>query len=317
MKGFSFKKKSKQAKKLSYLVTVPERTLRAILSYSVGIVDLGVNTMLPKALKRTSFYKVSYGMMRQFIVEKVLEIEQGADEAEHDLSEDYMIRKLAGNSLDALGLFTIRFSPLWVFSVVSDVTRGSDVYFETLKKHLVDNGVIETGEGIESIQALLAQLHKASDLTASTIDLPPLALREFKQTMKELSGAYSELGAESKKINALMDNVWREMRRISTEEGLAMETLCGVMSAEALKLYGSKTAQSTRSFVMANYELLDAYVFRSYAETLCSMRHVGVKAYVQDHMAPFAALAQSVYDETYTTWTGKAIKKIEVFRNKK
>ena len=321
MKGFSFGEKKKKAKKdrskpnIRYLMTLPERTVRLVLSYAVGVIDLAVNTMLPKTLKKTSFYKVSYGMMRRFIVEKILEMNHELKEDE-SLSDDFMIRKIAGNSLDALGLFTIRFSPLWVFSVVSDVTRGSDVYFETLKKHLVDNEVLETGDGIDSIQELLASLQKASELTANAIDLPPLAVREFKKTATELQAAYSELGVESKKINALMDHVWREMRRFSDEEGLAMETLCGVMSADALKLYSVKTAKSTRSFVMANYELLDAYVFRSYAETLATMRHVGVSSYVQKHMEPFVQLANSVYDEAYSTWTDRAIKKVEGFRKK-
>lgn len=321
VKRFALAKRKNKTKKtntkrdMRYLMTLPERTVRAVLSYAVGVIDLTVNTVLPKTLKKTSFYKVSYGMMRRFIVEKVLEMNLEIEEKE-DLSDDFMMRKIAGNSLDALGLFTIRFSPLWVFSVVSDVTRGSDVYFETLKKHLVDNGAIETGEGIDSIQGLLAALQKASELTAQAIDLPPLAVREFKKTAAELQTAYSELGAESKKINALMDHVWREMKSLSDEEGLTMETLCGIMSIDALKLYGSKTAKSTRSFVMANYELLDAYVFRSYAETLCNMRHIGVTAYVQEHMEPFTKLAKGVYDKKYSTWTDGAINKLQGFRKK-
>lgn len=306
-----FKQKDKR-----YMVTLPERTVKAVLSYGVGIIDLGVNTVLPKTLKRTSFYKVSYGMMRSFIIEKVLEMDTEKVEDIHELSEDFMVRKIAGNSIEALGLFTIRFSPLWVFAVISDVTKGSGVYFDTLKRHLVENGAIESGEGIESIQELLSSLQKASEVTADTLDLPPMAVKDLKKCIEEITGAYGDLGAESKKINALMDSVWKEMKKLSEDEGVSMETLSGLMSADALKLYGTKTAHSTKSFMMANYELLDAYVFRSYGETLCGIRREGVSAYIKRHMDPFVKLAHEVYEKEYLTWTERAIKKVEGFRKK-
>lgn len=309
-------KKEKKAVDKKYLVTLPERTVRAVLSYGIGVIDLGINTVLPKTLKKTAFYKVSYGMMRSFIVEKVLEMDKDKVEDIHEISEDFMIRKIAGNSIEALGLFTIRFSPLWVFAVVSDVTKGSSVYFETLKKHLVDNKVIETGEGIESIQELLDILHKASEVTADTLDLPPIALKDLKKCMSEISDAYSDLGAESKKVNRLIDSVWGEMKKLSEDEGISFETLSGLMSADALKLYGTKTANSTKSFVMANYELLDAYVFRSYSETLTGIKKEGMSSYIQRHMEPFIDLAKEVYGKEYMTWTGRVIKKVEGFRKK-
>ena len=300
----------------NYLVTLPERTVRAVLSYGIGVIDLGINTVLPKTLKKTAFYKVSYGMMRSFIVEKILEMDKDKVEDIHELSEDFMVRKIAGNSIEALGLFTIRFSPLWVFAVVSDVTKGSSVYFETLKKHLVDNKVIDSAEGIESIQELLNVLQKASEVTADTLDLPPIAIKDLNNCVSEISDAYSYLGAESKKVNLLIDSVWGEMKKLSEDEGISFETLSGLMSADALKLYGAKTANSTKSFVMANYELLDAYVFRSYSETLTSIKKEGVSSYIQRHMEPFVDLAKEVYRKEYMTWTGRAIKKVEGFRKK-
>lgn len=315
-------RKSKKTTKVSkpvdkkYLITIPERTARALLSYGIGVIDLGINTVLPKTLKKTAFYKVSYGMMRSFIVEKILEMDKDKVEDIHEMSEDFMIRKIAGNSIEALGLFTIRFSPLWVFAVVSDVTKGSSVYFETLKAHLVENKVIETGEGIESVQELLDVLQKASEVTADTLDLPPIAIKDLKKCMSEITEAYSDLGAESKKVNLLIDNVWNEMKKISEEESVSFETLSGLMSADALKLYGTKTANSTKSFVMANYELLDAYVFRSYSETLSGIKKEGVSSYVQRHMEPFVELAKEVYEKEYMTWTGRAIKKLEGLRKK-
>lgn len=308
--------KAKKPLDRKYLVTIPERTARAILSYGVGIIDLSINTVLPKSLKRTSFYKVSYGMMRSFIIEKILEMDKEKVEELHDLSEDFVIRKIAGNSIEALGLFTIRFSPLWVFAVISDVTRGSSVYFDTLKKHLVDNGVIDSGEGITSIQDLLNALQKASEVTVNTLDLPPIAVRDLKKCIREINVAYSDLGAESKKVNTLIDSVWSEMKKLSEEEGISFEALSGLMSADALKLYGTKTANSTKSFVMANYELLDAYVFRSYTETLSGIKKEGVSSYVQRHMEPFVELAKGVYEKEYLTWTERVIKKVDGFRKK-
>jgi len=312
-------KKTHDKKELDkqYIATLPERTLRALLSYGVGIIDLGIHTALPKSLKLTSFYKVSYGMMRSFIVEKVLEMDKEKIEDLHELSDDFMIRKLAGNSIEALGLFTIRFSPLWVFAVISDVTKGSDVYMDTLKKHLMENGAIESEEGIESIQELLNALQKASEVSADTLDLPPMAIKDLKKCVKEISEAYTDLGDEGKKINGLMDSVWTEMKSLSEKEKVSMETLSGLMSADALKLYGSKTANSTKSFMMANYELLDAYVFRSYSETLTGIKQEGINAYIKRHMDPFVELAKEVYQKDYTTWTGRAIKKVQGFRKKR
>lgn len=313
MKKFKnpFKRKDR-----GYIVTLPERTVRAVLAYGIGIIDLGVNTLLPKTLKKTSFYKVSYGMMRSFIIEKVLEMDTEEMADAHKLSEDFMVRKIAGNSIEALGLFTIRFSPLWVFAAISDVTRGSGIYFETLKRHLVNNGAIESSEGIESIQDLLSALQKASTITTDTLDLPPMTLKELKKCIEEITVAYSDLGAESKKVNVLMESVWKEMRSLCEDQNLSIETLSGLMSADALKLYGKKTAHSTKSFVMANYELLDAYVFRSYGETLCGIRKEGGSAYIKRHMMPFLKVAREVYEKEYLTWTERVIKKIDRLRKK-
>lgn len=111
-----------------YLASLPERTVRAATALATGLTSLAANTLLPGFLRGTTVYKVTFGMLQQFLIEKVAQVEGG--ESPYSAKDNYLARKTAGAVLEGIGLASIRFSPLWMLAILSDAAGGSKVYVE-------------------------------------------------------------------------------------------------------------------------------------------------------------------------------------------
>ena len=117
---------SKAARKqLINVLAFSERTVRSLSTVAVGTTTLGTDTVLPEALRGTTTYRVTLGMLQQYIMENVAEMPREATEGEPAVTEEYVPRKMVGTALEAAGLLTMGFSPLWVFAILGDAAGGS------------------------------------------------------------------------------------------------------------------------------------------------------------------------------------------------
>ena len=286
---------------LRYSLSLPERTIRSLAAIAGGASTLVTKTILPKALRKTSIYKVSFGMMQRFIVERVAGIERELGEEPQELDDDYLLRKMAGTALEAAGLFAMRFSPLWVFAIAGDAAGGSKVFLERLVWHLKTNDVIARDTKASELVDVLEAIQEASGKSAASIDAPPLSREKLTELVDDMKVNYSRVFKTTANLMPRLDTIWKNMEELSKRENVSIERLGGMIAVDALSLRkkGLGILQSTGR---TGAELFDEKILESYRNTLSSMSDKGIDKYMSSHMKPFMKAARSHFDPEHKTW---------------
>ncbi|WP_420642820.1 hypothetical protein [Candidatus Leptofilum sp.] len=306
-------------------MSTSERAIRSTFTVAIGASTLLTETLIPESLRGTTTYKVTLGMIQQYIIEQVAEMK---DEEALEISEDYAQRKMVGTALEAAGLLTIGFSPLWAFAIIGDTVGGSKVYLHRLVASLKEDGVIaaetEVAELFEAIQ-------QATSHSATAVDMPPLSREELSTLSNELTSGYrqafsnlsneltsgyrqafSNLSNEltsgyrqafSKSANLLpqLDSLWQRMVQTANRENISVEQLSGIMTMDAMN-WGKKGTGIAKAAGRTGAALFDEKILESYRQTLAKTTEQGVEQYMRNHMRPFMQAAHSHFDASRTTW---------------
>ena len=288
-------------RRLTRVLSLSERTIRSLSTVAVGASTLLTETLFPESLRGTTTYKVTIGMMQQYIIEQVAGMEGEVTEGHVELGDDYVQRKMAGTALEAAGLLTVGFSPLWVFAIAGDVAGGSKVYLHRLVERLKEDGIVaEKTEATELVDVLEA-IQDASSKSATAIDTPPLSREELAKLADEMKAGYGRAFEHTTDLLPRLDDIWERMERLASRENISIERLGGVMTVDAVS-WSEKGAGMALAAGRTGAELFDEKILDSYRKTLAAASEQGVDKYVSDHMRPFLQTARSHFDPSRTTW---------------
>lgn len=286
---------------LTQALSLPERAVRALSAVAIGASTLLTETLFPEVLRGTITYRVTIGLMQQYILEQVAGIESEISEGRIELEGDYALRKMTGTALEAAGLLTMRFSPLWVLAIAGDVAGGSKVYLGRLVEQLKKNGVVSEETEVTDLLDLLEAIQQATSQTAAAIDAPPLSRRELAAMADEMTASYSQAFERTANLIPQLDGIWERMQQLSQRENISIERLGGLMTAHTLA-WAEKSARITLAAGQTGVVLLDEKILDSYRRALTAASEQGVDKYVADHMRPFLRAAKSHFDPGRATW---------------
>ena len=287
---------------LLFALSLPERTIRSLAALAGGTTTLLSETLFPVSFRGTTTYRVTIGLMQQFIVERVAGMKSEIREDQAQLSDDYVQRKMAGTALEAAGLLTMGSSPLWVLAILGDAAGGSKVFLNRLVKSLKENGFIaEETEATELIDVLEA-VQEASSKSATTIDMPPLSREELSQLADEMKASYSRVFRSTTNLMPRLDAIWKNMERLALRENISIERLGGIMTVDAVS-WSKKGARMALATGKTGAELFDEKILDSYRTTLAAASEQGIDQYMSDHMRPFMQSARGHFDPARKTWT--------------
>lgn len=287
--------------RLTHVLSLSERTVRSLSTVAVGASTLLTETLFPEALRGTTTYQVTIGMMQQYIIEQVAGMEGEASEGHVELGDDYVQRKMAGTALEAAGLLTVGFSPLWVFAIVSDAAGGSKVYLNRLVQHLKENGVLAEETEVTELVGVLETIQQATSRSATAVDMPPLSREELSALADEMKAGYGRAFEHTADLMPQLDDIWERMEQLTRRENISIERLGGLMTVNAVS-WSEKIAGMMLAAGRTGAELFDEKILDSYRRTLVAASEQGVHKYVTDHMRPFLQTARSHFDSGRTTW---------------
>lgn len=294
-------------RRLSRVLSYPERTIRALASVTVGATTLLTESLLPESLRGTTLYQITLGLMQQYVLEKVADMRDVSAKVANELGEDYARRKMAGTALEAAGLLTIGFSPLWVFAIAGDVAGGSKAYLNRLILHLKSQGVLaEETKAVELVD-LLEAVQQVARQSATAVDMPPLSREKLSVLASEMKANYGRAFEHTANLVPLLDDLWERMINLTRREGVPLERLGGVMALNAVS-WSRRGADMALAVGQSGVELLDEEILESYKRTLKGISEKGLDSYVKEHMRPFLKAARSHYDASRMTWTEKKIR---------
>lgn len=295
--------------RLMYTLSLPERTIRSLAALLGGMSTFLTETLFPGTLRATTTYQVTIGLMQQFILERVAGIKNELGEGHVQLGEDYVQRKMAGTALEAAGLLTMGYSPLWVFAILGDVAGGSKVFLDRLVKYLKENEVItediQAGELVDVLEAV----QEASSKSASTIDTPPLSNEELSKLADEMKLSYGRVFKSTKNLTPRLEAMWDTMEQLAFRENISIERLVGIMTVDAA-LWSKKGLGIARATGQTGAALFNEKILDSYKETLATITDQRIDAFMSHHMRPFMQSARAHFDPAQKTWTEiKLVKK--------
>ncbi|WP_420627901.1 hypothetical protein [Candidatus Leptofilum sp.] len=291
-----FPKRFKQG--IVQMLSTSERAIRSTFTVIVGATTLLTETLIPESLRGTTTYKVTLGMIQQYIIEQVAEMK---DEEDLEISEDYAQRKMVGTALEAAGLLTIGFSPLWAFAIIGDTVGGSKVYLHRLVDRLKEDGVIAEDAEVAELTDLFEAIQQASSRSATAVDMPPLSREELATLSDELTSGYSQAFTKSANLLPQLDSLWQRMVQTANRENISVEQLSGIMTMEAMN-WRKKGTGIAKAAGRTGSDLLDEKILESYRQTLAETAEQGIENYMRDHMRPFMQAARSHFDASRSTW---------------
>jgi hypothetical protein len=213
-----------------YLVSIPERLVRAVAAALGGTIHETAELLLPRLVRKSRFYEATAKNLLRITVELVGGVQRPREEfaGEHEASPKKLaVRKAGGNVVELGSILAFGFSPLWLLAGAADVAKGTRVYLDALVSELKDAGVLAREAEFASVDDLLASLEGASGTTARLIDIPPLEIEGLKRSLSDLRDdaralpTPPELAAVYQGLVAEADREQRSLLEVSVGIGLA------------------------------------------------------------------------------------------------
>ena len=282
----------------NYLLSLPERGLRSAAALVGGTSLLLTETLLPDVLRETTTYRITIGDLQKFLITRLAQISPAEQALQERMSDLYLRKKVVGGTMEAIGLLTMRFSPVWVFAIAGDAAGGSKVFLHRLVDNLKENDVIDQESNPGNLAELLDAVQTASYDSAKAIDTPPLSQEELAALTDDLTSSYGKMFSSSQTYLLKFESIWEQMERVAFEQDLSLEQLGGLMAANAASLGRTGLALSRTSAELFGEKVLD-----SYAPTLDDISRQGISGYVNQSMLPFLEAAVGHFDPEKPTWT--------------
>lgn len=288
-------------KQLTQVLAFSERTVRSTSAVVVGASTLLTDTLIPDSLRQSTTYRVTLGMLQQFVLEKVAEVKLESGSEEFDVGDDFAQRKVFGTALEAAGILTVGFSPLWVFAIIGDSVGGSKLYLNKLVEQLKQDGLIDEETQITEVSQMFEAIERASSNSAKAIDMPPISSEDFSKLSDEMVDGYGDAFGKTSAVLPELNTIWSKMEQLTQRENISMERLMGIMTIDAMK-QGANVAASVGK---TSVNLFDEKILDSYRKTIDEATQVGVDSYIGNHMRPFLEAASAHFDASKQTWIEK------------
>lgn len=288
---------------LLYVLTFPERLLRALAAGVGGVVFVLADVLVPRAIQRTTIYYLLLGGGMRFAVERLAGMprdELGTEELP-PLPGQYQRRKLVGTAIEAAGLLTVGFSPLWVFAIAADAASGSKVFLHRLEHHLKQQGAIRQDARVDDLTDLLDALQEAARAMTSVLDTPPLSRKDLALISARLRSSYAEVFSETRNLSDRLDRLWERMKKWDDSRGVNMGRLDTMMASNAAERLRRGRA-AVGAVGMTGRELFGEEILEGYRQTLEHASKWGWGQYLLSAYRPFWESAKAQFSaEAYTS----------------
>lgn len=274
---------------LGYTLSLPERVGRSLAAALGGLTRLLTDTLVPEPLRRSQTYAAIVGNAQRFVIEKIAEVRDVyAAEANAAMPEDYVRRKIAGNVMEAAGMFSMHLSPLWVFAIAADVADGSKVYLNRLVEELKSQQVIAPEAEIQGLEDVLGAVGRAGRQSAQLFDAPPVKAADIRKLRDDLLGSYAGVLGRAGELLPRMDELWGRMESLARRDGVAVGAIAGLMTADVGEL-AARAAGAATALGNTTADLFGETLLGSYGETINRVQRDGAVACLEEAARPYLA----------------------------
>lgn len=296
----------------AYLLSLPERVVRAALGVSAGLLREVGEVALPQAVRRSRLYKNLVDVTLRYVIEQVGGAE-GIYPVEHPQPDSFLARRGAGHAIELLGIVAFRVSPVWVFAALADLAGLGRHLIPEIAEALKAEGLLDKSTQVESVDQLLDGLEQTSSRLAQAVNTPPLNVAELRSEWKAIRSQVRRSKAAQLPSPLAITNQWAEIKAESTRQGRSIfetSSLMAIASVRRLPGRARWLSMSTQVGAKRAGKLLAADILDGYRQTLTNLRDVGYLAYARRQLSPYLRACVAQFSQQRRTLTQRLINKV-------
>ena len=272
-----------------YLVSLPERIVRAVAAGAGGLIYEATEVLLPGWFRRSRLYQAIVATLLRITVELVGGV-TGVLPPNDVNVEELAVRKAAGSMIEFASFLAVGWSPLWLLAAAADLTGGTRTYLHALVSELQRDGLLPEDTEFTSVEELLNTLEGTSGLMAETVDVPPLNVRDMRSSWQALQQNVAELPDASR-----LSSIHAQLQQVAKQEGRSLRSVSSLIAAGAVR---------------AGVQMGHTYIFDYYRHALRTITTEGLPAYAQRVAKPYLAVAVGHFDPKRITHTERLLQRL-------
>jgi hypothetical protein len=295
-----------------YILSLPERVLRSATALAGGLVREVGEVTLPGTLRRTRLYQNLVDVTLRFLVEKVGEV-KGVYPGEDDISEDFLVRRAAGNGIELMGILAFHASPVWVLAALADVSGAGSVLIREIASSLKQEGLLDADTDVASVEEMLDGLEATAGRMAATFNSPPLDVATLRKDWSAVRQELKRIPPKNLPSPTSLRQVWRGIEREATEQKQTVFQVSSVMALAAiadLPRKASWLSASARLAVGRTGSLMSEALLDHYRTTLKQINAEGYLPYATRQFRPYLYAAASQFSPQHSSLTERMLKKL-------
>src|SRR6185436_18570081 len=218
----------------AYLLSVPERVLRAAVGLGAGMAREVGQLALPEGVRRSQLYQNLVDTTLRFLIEQVGGVE-GLSSTEGPVPDDFLARRTAGNVVEALGIVAFRASPVWVLAALADICGMGRHLIPEIADALKAQGLLEQDAQFTSVDEMLDGLERTSSRLAATINTPPLDVAALRQEWQTIRDAARRLQPASLPSREAITAVWNQLKTESVRQNRSVFETSSMLALSAVR----------------------------------------------------------------------------------
>ena len=288
-----------------YLVSLPERVLRSATALAGGLLREIGDITIPLTLRRSQLYQNMVEATLRFLIEKVGQVEDVYPNQEQ-LTEDFLVRRTAGNGIEMIGILAFRASPVWVLAALADACGAGRQLIPEIAESLKAQGLLDREAQFTSVDQLLDGLERTSSRLADTVNMPPLDVASLRTEWEAIRTEARSIPRASLPSVDTIRGLWSSLTEEAARQQTSIfETSSMLAVSAAGKVPDGVRWLSATTRVAASHtgKAMATVLLDHYRVTLDELRRVGYATYVARQLSPYLRAAANQFSPEQRTLT--------------
>jgi hypothetical protein len=302
----------------TYLVSLPERLVRAALGLGAGAAREFEELALPEGIRRSQLYQNTVDTTLRYLIEQVGGV-QGIYDTEEKVAERFLVRRAAGNALEALGIAAFRASPVWVLAALADICGMGRQLIPEIADALKAQGLLDNDVQFTSVDHILDGLERTSSRLTTTINTPPLDVPTLRKEWQAIREAARSIRPSDLPTRETLHALWVQLKDESARQDRSVfetSSMLAVSAVARLPVGIRWLSSSARLAAGRTGHVWAAALLDHYNHTLHEIRQVGFLTYAVRQFRPYVRAAAAQFSPKRRTLTQRVIEKFSAtFRN--
>jgi hypothetical protein len=296
----------------AYLLSLPERLVRSTLGLGAGAArELG-EVALPRSVRRSQLYQNLVDTTLRYLIEQVGGAE-GVYPAGDPSDENFLMRRTAGNAIEALGIVAFRASPVWVLAALADLCGMGRYLIPEIAEALKAEGLLDEDTQFASVDHLLDGLERTSARLAATVNTPPLDVPSLRREWQAIREEARSIPPGKLPSREDISAVWAQLKQESARHNRSVFETSSILAVSAVQRLpqGIKwLATSATLGASRTGQVFAAALLNDYRQTLDEIRQVGFVTYAARQFTPYVRAAVRQFSPGQRTLTERLLDRL-------